>query len=122
MATTETDRPRQAFLRLRSRSTGRWLVHPQLKEKLVADAAAADTNMTDVAVGILAGKYDVALERNGRRAVASASTSELVLNLPPALATKIELASIRRFGRARLTDEILLALHGHYGLALPTRR
>lgn len=117
---TKTKRElRQHFIRLRSRDDGTWLVHPDLKSKIVADAVDQGSNMTEVCQAILAEAYGVPFEPSGRKAVASPDGYEFRIYLPADLSRKIATASIRRYGRPRPVEEIRFALHAHYGLRPP---
>ena len=108
---------RQAFIRLRSRSSGAWLVHPELKARLVADARAAETNMTEVATTILAAEYGIACTPGGYRRHPSPDGTQLNLRLPAELYRMIRLAAIAH--DRRYPAEIVAVLHDHYGLEPP---
>lgn len=107
----------QAFVRLRSHTTGEWLVPEELRPKLVADAEAAGSNLTEVVLQILAARYRVAYEPNGRRTAPSKNGEELNLRLPWPLKTAIG-ASANENGTT-LQDEIRASLSAHYGLQMP---
>jgi hypothetical protein len=113
----------QAFVRLRSHSTGEWLVPPELRPKLVADAEAKGSNLTEVVLGILAAHYKVPFEPAGRKTKPSRNGEELNLRLPMRLYRAIAM-SAARYPRT-VQREILATLCTHYGLRLtkpPPRR
>jgi hypothetical protein len=107
----------QAFVRLRSRPGGERLAPEELRPRLVADAEARGSNLTDVANEILAARYRVPFEPTGRKTAASPDGEELNLRIPWDLKTAIG-AEANVHGRS-LQREILAALCDHYGLALP---
>lgn len=110
----------QAFVRLRSRSTGEWLVPPELREKLAADARERGSNLTEVVVSILARRYNVACDPTVRGTAPSPTAEHLNLRLPMELYRELELARIAS-GRRSYQLEFLAALCAHYGLRLPVR-
>lgn len=119
MSTATKNGVRQHFIRLRLRGgKGSWLVHPDLKARIVDDAEKAGTNMTAVTVGILAQRYGVPYEPTGRRTKPTRNGYEFRIYLSAELARKIERASIKRFGHSRPVEEIRYVLQEHYGLPL----
>lgn len=111
------DTHHQAFVRLRSHTTGRWFVDPELRPKLVADAEAQDSNLTEVAVKILCDRFGVPYEANGRKTAPRGSGDELNLRIPTALYRILSAT----YG-AKYQDGIRQALCQHYGLEVPGRR
>lgn len=107
----------QRFVRLQSHTTGEWLAHPDLRGKLVADAEAQGSNLTEVVIAILAGVHKVPFEPNGRRTAPADSGKELNLRLPGRLDRAIGVAAARN-GKS-LPDEIRAELCGHYALEVP---
>lgn len=107
----------QAFVRLRSTS-GEWLVDPELRPRIVADAEEHDSNVTDVVLAILAKRYKVACEPNGRRTAADPGGEELNLRLPMPLYQRIAAAAAERHPWS-VPDEIRAALCAHYEFAVP---
>lgn len=105
------------FVRLVSRPTGEWIAPPELRSKIVADADAAESNLTDVVNAILAKRYRVAYEPSGRKTAASPDAKELNLRMPMDL--KRAIARVATENDRSLQDEIRLALADHYGLAMP---
>lgn len=110
---------RQAFIRLRSHTTGEWFVHPELRPRLVADADAQGSNLTQVAVRILSERYGVPYAENGRRTSPKQDDVILNLRLPAKLAAKIGAAAAQR--GAKYQDAIRADLCAHYGLEVPAR-
>lgn len=108
----------QAFVRLRS--SGEWLVPPELREKLAADARERGTNLTDVVISILSRRYAVPCEASVRETSPSTSAEHLNLRLPMDLYRALELARIGS-GRRSYQDELRAALCAHYGLRLPAK-
>lgn len=112
----------QAFVRLRSHTTGEWLAPEALRSKLVADAEAQESNLTDVVIQILADTYRVPCEASGRRTKPNANGEELNLRLPMPLYQAIAAAAATH--PRSVQREILDALCKHYGLELgaPAKR
>lgn len=102
-------------VRLRAKS-GEWLVHPDLRARMVADAQAKGTNLTDLAVQILCDRFAVPYTTNSRRSSPSRTAEQLNLRLPEPLERAIAAAFPRRH-----LDGIRAALCDHYGLPLPDR-
>lgn len=72
-----------AYVRLRSKPTGRWLVHPDLRARLVEDADEIGTSLTDVVVRILAVHYGLThAMAKGRRKSATPDAPVLKLRIP----------------------------------------
>lgn len=105
------------YLRLRSQRSQAWLVDPGLRPRLVADALAQDTNLTEVAVGILAGRYGVAYIPQRRKTFPRVNDEVINMRLPGKLWTAIQRAAIR--SRREPMDEVRFALSDHYGFAFP---
>lgn len=108
----------QAFIRLRSKATEAWFVHPDLRARLVADAEAQGSNLSDVAIKILADLHGVAYVPNGRKTAPREDTDILNLRLPRPLYAAIARAALPRFG-SKYQDAIRADLCAHYGLSLP---
>lgn len=108
---------KQTLVRLRSKN-GPWLAHPDLRKRLVADATKQGTTLTEVATKILADRYGVKYEPNGRASDPSVSQELLNVALPPKLIEKVKVAA-GRAGRSRWQDELRWALCAHYGLRVP---
>lgn len=112
---------KNALIRLRSKgANGAWLVDPGLRPKLVADAEEKGTNLTEIAVEILARRYDVAVIANGRKSSPQANDETMLLRLPWHLYTAISAASAVNH-RSGYQDEIRATLSAHYGLRFPPR-
>lgn len=110
---------KQLYIRLKSLTTGEWLVHPELRQRMVADVAAQGTNLTDVATLILAGRYKIAYESTGRRTDPRLDEDFLNFNIPWKLWTAISHASLR--SRRTELDEVRYTLCAHYGLVVPPK-
>lgn len=108
---------RVVYVRLQS-TTGAWLVDPELRPRLVADATAQRTNLTDVAGAILAARYGVPYEPGGRKTDPMAAHAVLNMRLPRPLVAKLRRAA-ERSGRSDM-DEVRHALSEHYGLRMPS--
>lgn len=107
-----------AYLRLRS-TTGTWLVSPELRPYLVADAGRHGTNLTETAIAILAQTYRIPYEPSSRRTSPSSNGDVINMRLPIRLWKAIR-KSADKAGR-RDMDEVRHALSDHYGLPLPSR-
>lgn len=108
---------RQAFVHLKN-SAGHWTVDPQLRPRLVADAAEAKTSLTDIACRILAERYKVPYTPSVRRRDPDPNDEVLNFAVPHNLANAIR-RSADRNGRSSWIDEIRAALCAHYGFRLP---
>lgn len=106
-----------AFVRLRSKGPGgEWLAPPELRPKLVADAQDQNTNMTEIAIGILSRRYGVPTMPNGRRTHPKSADDIILLRIPQELAAAIGAAANAAVPRRTINDEIRAALCAHYGL------
>jgi hypothetical protein len=112
---SETNGHFQAFVRLRSHTTGDWIAPKELRPLIVKDADGG--NLTEVVVKILADVFKIPFEPNGRKTAPSKNAEELNLRLPWDLKTAIG-ARANENGRS-LQREIIAVLCDHYGLALP---
>lgn len=109
----------QAYVRLRSQPTGKWLVHPELRDRLVADAEARRSNITEVASEILALHFGVKYTPNGRHSGAPRENAEILnMRIPLPIWKAIERRAIttRRPKMMELRD----ALCQHYRLPMPS--
>jgi hypothetical protein len=105
----------QAFIRLRSKTTGRWFVHPELRARLVAQAEAEGSNLSEVAIKILADRHGVQYASNGRRTAPKEDKDILNLRLPRPLYDAIVRAAGPRYG-AKYQDAIRADLCAHFQL------
>lgn len=105
------DDTHRAFVRLRSKTSGQWFVDPQLRPRLIADAEAQKTNMTEIAVLILCRHFNVPFSPTGRRS--SANKDEAILNL--VIPGDLYRALTARYG-TRYMNGIRAVLCQHYGL------
>jgi hypothetical protein len=110
------------FIRLRSKTTGDWLVHPKLRDHLIKDASREGTNMTDVIVRILSDRYKTPYESGGR--TTNPGNSNDVINLGDALPKRLERAIKMAAARDSGTwiDRIRADLCEHYGLKIPVKK
>ena len=111
-----------AFIRLRSKTTGDWFVHPDLRDRLIADAAEQDTNMSDQIIRILSERYKVPYEPGGR--TTNPGDDNDVINLGSAVSHRLErtikMAAARRQSGTWI-DQIREDLCAYYGLAVPPK-
>jgi hypothetical protein len=110
-----TDEYVQRFVRLRSATTREWYCDPELRPRLVADAKARDTNLTEMAIEILSKRLGYTYAPNGRRTEPGASEEILNLRVPVGLDDLIAGA----FPRLSRPKAIIRILSTHYGLGLP---
>lgn len=103
-----------AFVRLRSKTTGDWFVHPDLRRRLVADARDQGTNMTEVALRILADAYGVDYAGEARKTEPRDDDDKIVLRLPVELRD-----AIKRAHPDHWQDGLRATLCAHYRLAVP---
>ena len=109
---------RQVYIRLRSKSTGAWFVHPDLRPTLIAAADEADTSLTDLVNQILARRFKVSYAPSGRRSRPSEGDEEqLTIRLSEPTRRKIMRAAIDK-GEA-WQDVLRRALCDEYGLEMP---
>lgn len=114
MTTEMKEKKPQAFVRLRS-TTGEWFVHEDLRRRLVADAEAQETNLTEVALGILAERHRIKYVPTGRRTTPRTDDVEFLnLGVPEKLARAIRTAAAR--ADVNWIDQIRYDLQDHYGL------
>jgi hypothetical protein len=98
------------------RENGSWLVHPNLRARMVADAQAKHTNLTDLATQILSERFSVPYEPSSRRSSPQPdSGDQMNFRLPDRLKRKIVASSYP----LSLTDAIRKALCDHYDLQIP---
>jgi hypothetical protein len=112
------DQYEQRFVRLRSATTREWYCDPELRPRLVADAKAQDTNLTEMALMILAKRLGYTYAPNGRRTEPGAKEENLNLRVPRALDDLI----IAAYPRLSVPKAIIRILSTHYGLGLPVPR
>lgn len=112
---TENGGYKQAYVRLRSHTTGAWFVHPDLRPRLVADAEEQGSNLTEVALRILCDRYRVPYAVNGRRTSPKPADEILNVRLPMAL-----YRAIKSSNDVPYQDAIRADLCAHYGLEMPS--
>jgi hypothetical protein len=105
----------QRFVRLRSATTREWYCSPELRPRLVADAKAQDTNLTEMALQILAKRLKYTYAPNGRRTEPGSAEEILNLRVPVGLDDLIAAA----YPRLSRPKAIIRILSTHYGLGLP---
>lgn len=106
------------YVRLRSKTTNEWFVHPELRDRMVAEANEKQTNLTDLAVQILCQRFGVPYVENKRRSSPTTDADVDVLNfgMPPELQRVISAS----YPTHRM-DGIRKALCAYYGLGVPVR-
>ena len=80
----------QAFVRLKSNTSGEWLADPELRPRLVEDALEQGTNLTEIALQILSERYRVPIEANGRRTEPDPEDEVLNLRIPGMLGERAD--------------------------------
>lgn len=113
-----TDGTVQRYVRLRSLTTREWFCDPELRPRLVADAKAQDTNLTEIVLEILAKRVGYKYAPNGRKTEPGAN--EEILNL----AVPVELDRLLTTAYPDLSPprRIIRVLSAHYGLGIPVPR
>ena len=92
----------------------------QLKRRLVHETEARASNVNDVAVGILAGRFDMPYDGSGRRSPAAGASGVVLLRLPPALKRRIQLEAFER--GSNTNDVILETLSERLGVPFESNR
>ncbi len=109
----------QVCVRLR-RTDGELLAPVELRGRLVADAKAAGTNLTEVAIEILSKQYGVKFVPAGRRTDPSENQSVLNLRLPRDLYVAVAMAAARSYPKRSTPEEIIRTLCSYYALRVPS--
>ncbi len=104
-----------AWVRLRSKTTGHWLAHPDLRARMIEDAAEKGTNLTDLATQILCKHFNVAYTPNQRRSTPSGDPEVLNFGISP------ELKRVIAVNHDPWLDGVRLVLSSHYGLKVPPK-
>jgi myo-inositol-1-phosphate synthase len=92
----------------------------ELKRRLVHEVEAQSSNLNDIAVGILAGRFGIPFAGTGRRSPAAGASGVVLLRLPPALKRRIQLEAFER--ASNTNDVILLALSERLGVPFQSNR
>ena len=92
----------------------------QLKRRLVDETTARGENVNDVAVGILANRFQIPFEPTGRRSPAAGASGVVLLRVPPELKRKIQLAAFE--AGSNTNDVILRVLSEQLGVAHTSNR
>ena len=92
----------------------------QLKRRLVHETEARGGNLNDVAVGILANRYQIPFEPTGRRSPAAGTSGVVLLRVPPDLKKKIQLEAFE--AESNTNDVILRALSERLGVPFASNR
>lgn len=109
---------KEQFIRLRW-DDGSPRAHPDLAERLVADATKDGTSRTEVILRILSKTYGVELEERTRRPSGNRPSTDafnFTVRIPTPLHEAIRVSAFQR--GAEVVDEILRALSAHYGLPM----
>lgn len=111
----------QTYIRLRSPGAG-WAAPPELRPRLVADAIAQQTSLTDVVCRILSTAYGVPVDESSTRRTSPRDDQDVLnVRLPRELVRVIAVVGQQRTPRRTAQKEILTALSAHYGMRLPAR-
>lgn len=102
-------------VRLKAKN-GAWLVHPDLRARMIAEAHEHSTNLTDLATKILSERYGVAYEPNVRRS-SPAVGSEDQMNFR--FSDELKRAIIVGAAPTGMVQAIRVALCEHYNLPMP---
>ena len=105
----------QVYVRIRSKTTGEWLVHPELRGKLIETAEAKETNITDVVNEILSQAVGVAYSPARRKSKPRPDEDKLVLKMSPELVTALQI----RYPGSKWQNGVRYLLCAHYGLRVP---
>jgi myo-inositol-1-phosphate synthase len=80
----------------------------ELKRRLAAEVADRDSNLNDVAVGILASRFAVPFEPSGRKGAPPTGAGDVLLRMPAELKERLQTrAAERRINTNELINEIL---------------
>lgn len=104
----------QRFVRLRSATTGLPIAPPELRPKLVELAGENDANLTETIIQILAKRYKLAYEPNGRKTSPQSAHEVLNLRLPAELDRAVALSAASNGHNVQ--KEIISNLCAHVGL------
>lgn len=89
-----------------------------LRAKLIEDAEEQESNVTDVAVAILAERYKVAVpESRGRRTTPNPDSQSMLLRVPERLHTAIAHAAVTN--KTSAAKQIIADLCSYYTLPVP---
>lgn len=105
-----------AHIRLRSKKDGAWFVAPELRPRLVAEAAEQGTNMTEVALAILHRRFGLTYVPTGRVTDPRPDEDIIRLRLPQPLYQ----ALAGSYG-PKYVEAIRQILCAHYGLRIPEK-
>ena len=94
---------------------------PALKREVVRTIAARKASINDVAVAILARRFDVAFEPSGRKGGSAGESGVVILRMPPELKRRIQASA---FAKGSNTNHVIVnTLADEFGLELtPPRR
>jgi hypothetical protein len=95
-----------------------WLVHPELRDRMIADAEAKSTNLGDLACQILAQRLGAPYTPVPRKSKPNADKTQFNFRMPESL--EVTLAAATR-GRKK-ADHIRAILCQHYGLEVPAKK
>lgn len=104
-----------AWVRLRSETTRQWFAHPDLRDRMIADAEEKGTNLTDLANRILCDRFNVAYSPNPRKSKPSSDPDILNFGISP------ELKRVITMNYDPWQDGVRLVLCSHYGLRVPAK-
>jgi hypothetical protein len=109
----------QRFVRLRSDTTQEWFASPDLRPRLVADAKAENTNLTEMVLQILSKRVGYTYAPNGRKTEPGGAEEVLNLSVP------VELDALLTTTYPQISSasaRIIRVLSAYYGLAVPIKQ
>lgn len=106
-----------AYITFRSKTDGAWLVHPDLRGKIVDDAREKGTNVSDIVSQIMAKDTGTPYTPVIRRSAADPDAGVFVVDFPDGLEDIIK----QKYATIGWQNGIRLALSKHYGLGMPPK-
>lgn len=106
-------------IKLRTDQSG-WLVHPDLRARMIADATEKGTNLGDLTVQILCKRFGIVYSANMRRSTPDPAGDKPQLNFHMPVELERVMGAVYP-GSNRMADGIRLALCSYYGLAVPPK-
>jgi hypothetical protein len=103
---------------IKFRSEGKWLVHPELRDRLIEDARDKGTNLGDLTVMILCAHFRVEYTGTARKSNPRAEpVDQFNFRCPP----ELERVIAATYPRRKAADGIRHVLCAHYGLGVPPK-
>ena len=91
-----------------------------LKRALVDEVKRRESNMNDVAVGMLAERFGASFRPSGRRGTPRAESGKVLLRVPPRLKRRLQEVAFEN--ESNMNELIVETLAGEVGVDLPTAR